>query len=254
MPPESAHSPSALPALVHGAVTDVGLVRTHNEDAFLADGHVFVVADGMGGHRGGEVASRIAVEECARLVGRRLTRRGARDAVRAAVVRAQGRLREWGERPGASGHAGTTLVVAVLADVDPEPAWVVAHLGDSRLYVHDADGLRQVTRDHSVVQDLLDAGVIGPDEVAHHPERAVVTRALTVLDPGEPDFVDLPLVAGHRLVLCSDGVSGLVPPATMATLTAAGRPQEVAEALVSTALTAGGHDNATAVVVDVVGC
>ena len=258
MPRDPESPPDGAPAgvvLRHGAATDVGLVRAVNEDAFLAGGHVYAVADGMGGHRGGDVASRIAVEELEALTtAPALTREAARDAVRSAVVRAQRRLREYGEQPGANGHAGTTVVVAVLADAEPEPVWVVAHLGDSRLYAHDADGLRQVTRDHSVVQGLLDAGVIGPEDVAHHPERAVVTRALTALDTGEPDFAEVPVATGLRLVLCSDGVSGLVPPATMASLTATGRPQEVADLLVSTAVAAGGHDNATAVVVDVVGC
>lgn len=258
MPQQPGTSADGAPvgvSLYHGAATDVGLVRAVNEDAFVAGGRAYAVADGMGGHRGGDVASRIAVEELAALTtAPALTCGAARDAVRAAVVRVQRRLRELAEQPDSPGHAGTTVVVAVLADAEPEPTWVVAHLGDSRLYVRDTDGLRQVTRDHSVVQQLLDAGAIGPEDVASHPERAVVTRALTALDAGEPDFSEVPVSAGQRLVLCSDGVSGLVPEATMAEVTATGSPQEAADLLVSTALAAGGNDNATAVVVDVVGC
>ncbi|GGD22877.1 serine/threonine protein phosphatase [Nocardioides daphniae] len=245
--------------MTHAGASHVGHVRTVNEDAWAASSPVFVVADGMGGHAGGDVASRIAVEELARLAGRELTPAGARDAVLAALVRAQARLRAYVERHSEDSriwYAGTTVVVAVLVSGADGPGWLLAHVGDSRAYAVEPSGARQVTADHSVVAQLLARGELTPEQAAVHPERHVVTRALSSREVPEPDFLELPLSAAPRLLLCTDGVSGLVGGeelAVLAALTATSRPQEVADALVAAALSAGGTDNATALVVDVVG-
>lgn len=242
--------------LRHGSATDVGHVRQVNEDSFLALPPVFAVADGMGGHSGGDVASRIAVEEFSR-VPANLDLAGARQALADAFSRAQARIVELArahraEQPG--WHAGTTAVVAVAVEDAGEMKWLVANIGDSRIYRWNHDGLEQVSVDHSVVQELVDAGQIRPEQAAGHPERHVITRALGSPEGIGPDFFLLPLGAGERLLLCSDGVNGMVSDDVIArVLSSVHDPHEAAEALVGEALAAGGHDNATAVIVDVVG-
>jgi PPM family protein phosphatase len=239
----------------YGAATDVGLVRTVNEDSLLASPPVFVVADGMGGHSGGDVASRLVVEEFAGLGASAYTGSRARDAVCDALSAAHGRINAYADqqrRAGAfSWFAGTTAVAAVLVD-DGEPRWLVANLGDSRAYRLLGDRLEQVSVDHSVVQELVDAGAITVAEMATHPERHVVTRALGGPDAPEPDFFLLDRC--DRLLLCSDGINGMLSDDEIAAvLTSSDAPSDAADLLVSEAVRAGGLDNATAVVVDVVG-
>ncbi|TIC81916.1 protein phosphatase 2C domain-containing protein [Nocardioides sp. GY 10127] len=252
----------------HGGATDVGRVRRVNEDSFLAQPPVFVVADGMGGHDGGDVASAIAVEELGRLGGTAWSAPEAAAALERALAAGQRRIAEYAQRQVAAGaerfHAGTTVVAAVLVqegrpeETDDRPAdaerpgWVLCHLGDSRIY-RFADGrLEQVTRDHSLVQDYLDAGMITPEEAAVHPERHVITRALDGRGTPQPDLLHLPLRAGERLLLCSDGVTGMLPVEEIATILARSASATLAaQALVDAAVAAGGRDNATAVVVDV---
>jgi serine/threonine protein phosphatase PrpC len=243
--------------LHHGARTDVGLVREVNEDAFLAAPPVFVVADGMGGHDGGDVASRIVVEEFQRLADSGYDpARGAEQAA-ATLAECQRRISEYGAERVASGraraHAGTTVVAALLVD-DGGPQWLLVNLGDSRIYRLTDDRLEQVSVDHSVVQELVDAGTISSEDAATHPERHVITRALGGPDLAEADYFLLPLPAVERLLLCSDGVSGMIDDdAIAAVLRDADDPRDAADQLVERALAAGGRDNATAVVIDVVG-
>lgn len=241
-----------------GAATDVGHVRATNQDAFFASSPVYVVADGMGGHQGGEVASAIVVEEFARLVAEGYDARRATDEVAGVLASAQRRIGEYADRQRDRGdrgwYAGTTVVAALLCEDDEGPKWLLVNLGDSRVYKLLGDRLEQVSVDHSVVQELLDAGEIDAESVATHPERHVVTRALGGASAIEPDFFVLPLGSAPRLVLCSDGVSGMVDEAEMARiLRETPDPHDAADRLVAAALTAGGQDNATAVVVDVVG-
>ena len=241
-----------------GATTDVGKVRTVNEDSFLAAPPVFVVADGMGGHSGGDVASRIVVEEFAELADSTHDPRSGAAAVAELLERCQSRINQYAieQRLGGADrwYAGTTAVVALLVADDGVPKWLLANLGDSRIYRLGDGVLEQVSVDHSVVQELLDAGSITADEVATHPERHVVTRALGGPDDAEADYFLLPLPSVERLLLCSDGVNGMVDDdAIEAVLTGSGDPRDAADRLVSAALEAGGRDNATAVVVDVVG-
>lgn len=241
-----------------GAATDTGKVRETNQDAFFASTPVYVVADGMGGHQGGEVASAIVVEEFSRLVADGYDQRRAIEAVTEVLRVAQQRITEYAERHRANGpaawYAGTTVVAALLCEDDEGPKWLLVNLGDSRAYKLLRDELEQVSVDHSVVQELLDAGRIEASSAASHPERHVVTRALGGPDVLQPDFFVLPLGSAPRLALCSDGVSGMVAdPEIEQILRATPDPHDAADRLVAAALAGGGQDNATAVVVDVVG-
>lgn len=244
--------------LRYGVASDVGLVRQVNEDSWLTEPPVFVVADGMGGHDGGEIASGIVVEEFARVAEAGYDARRGPDVVMAALLAARQRLLEYGAthrgRDGGPWHGGTTTVVALLVEDDDGPQWLLVNLGDSRIYRVVAGELRRVSTDHSVVQELVDAGQLTEDEARSHPERHIVTRAVGGPDPVEPDFFTLPLSQAQRVVLCSDGVTDLVADHALAeVLLAESDPRRAAERIVDLALAEGGIDNATAVVVDVVG-
>jgi protein phosphatase len=235
--------------LRYGAATDVGLLREVNEDSFLARPPVFVVADGMGGHDGGDIASRIVVEEFARL---------ADDGyVVATLDAAQRRLIEYGAThrgsEGGRWHGGTTAVVALLVDEVDGPAWLLANLGDSRIYAWGDDGLVRVSTDHSVVQELVDSGMITEAEALVHPERHIVTRALGGPDLLDPDLFLVAPVDAVRVLLCSDGITGMLPDSEIEALLAAhDDPRVAAERLVSAANAAGGIDNSTVIVIDAV--
>lgn len=245
--------------LHHGACTDVGLVREVNEDSYLAAPPVFVVADGMGGHDGGDVASAIVVDEFARLADEGYDPRRGAAVVEATLRTCQERVKEYAAAQRARGvdprfHAGTTVVVALLVEDDEGPKWLLANIGDSRIYRFTDRVLEQVSVDHSLVQELIDSGAITTDEAAVHPERHVITRAIGDPDHAEADYFLLPLASVERLVLCSDGITGMVDDQTLAVLLAEVEdPRDAADQLVAAALAAGGQDNATAVVVDVVG-
>jgi protein phosphatase len=241
-----------------GAATDVGLVREVNEDSLLAVPPVFVVADGMGGHDGGEIASRIVVEEFARLAEEGYDPRGGSDVVMDTLRASQRRLREYGAtHRGSDGrpwHGGTTAVAALLVEGDGVPEWLLTNLGDSRIYRFTQGELLRVSTDHSVVQELVDTGRISEEEALVHPERHIVTRALGGPDPLDPDFFTVALIEAERVLLCSDGVTDLLRDAEIADLLRrTADPRDAAHRVVEAALAAGGVDNATAVVVDVVG-
>lgn len=245
--------------LHHGARTDVGLVREVNEDAYLAAPPVFVVADGMGGHEGGDVASAIVVEEFARLADEGYDPRRGAEVVESTLRAAEARVAEYAEAQREKGsnprfHAGTTVVAALLVEDDQGPQWLLANVGDSRIYRFTGGVLEQVSVDHSLVQQLVDEGTITPEEAAVHPERNVITRAIGDLAGTDADYFLLPLASVERLVLCSDGVTGMVDDAGLAALLAeSADPRDAADRMVEAALAAGGVDNATAVVVDVMG-
>jgi serine/threonine protein phosphatase PrpC len=242
--------------LHHGAATDVGMVRTTNEDAYLVAPPVFVVADGMGGHENGDVASRIVVEEFALLGERGYDPTGGVEAVTATLAASQRRISEYAATggPGPRRTPGTTVVAALLAEDGGAPAWLLANLGDSRIYAVQDGRLRRVSTDHSVVQELLDSGKISEAEALRHPERHVITRALGGPHLEPADYFVLPVEEAPRLLLCTDGVTGLLDDARIeAILTGTPDPRDAASRLVGAALEAGGDDNVTAVVVDVVG-
>ncbi len=244
--------------LQYGATTDVGLVREVNEDAFLATPPLFVVADGMGGHDGGDVASAIVIEEFGRLAGEEYDPRTGADAVAATLRECQRRIAEYGEQQVNRGrhqwYAGTTAVAALLVADESGPQWLMANLGDSRVYRFTHDVLEQVSVDHSLVQELLESGRITQDDAASHPERHVITRALGGPEAVEADYFLLPVASVERLVLCSDGINGMIDDDAIAgILRETSDPRDAATKLVGAAIAAGGRDNATAVVVDVMG-
>lgn len=245
-------------ALQYGAATDVGLVRAVNEDAHLVTPPVFVVADGMGGHDHGEVASRYVVEELAGLADAGIGAATAADDVTEALATVHDRIDEYDAAHHAAGEllfgSGTTAVVALLVEDVAEPYWLVANLGDSRAYSF-ADGvLAQVTVDHSLVQELVDDGTISAADAPGHPDRHIVTRALGGPVRYDPDLFVVPAEVSGRILLCSDGVSEMLAHDDLQRILDEHQdPSAAAEQVVAAAVAAGGHDNATAVVVDVVG-
>lgn len=233
-----------VPEVLAGAATDTGRVRRVNEDALLQAHPVYLVADGMGGHAAGDLASAIVVEEFALLTGEGLVA----EDVHAALSRAAVRVRALPQR-----GAGTTVAAAVLLTRDGLPYWLVLNLGDSRVYRLDtAARLVQVSVDHSLVQEMVDSGDLSAAEARQHPERNVVTRAVGASSPDEADYWLLPVEPGERLLICSDGLTTELEHAVIEqVLRAAVGPQEAATQLVELALAAGGRDNVTAIVVEV---
>lgn len=226
--------------------THVGLVRTDNEDAFLVAPPLFAVADGLGGHEAGEIASSIAIDtlldDAPRVADAKALGRAARHA-NAAVIEAA----ESGR--GRSGM-GTTLT-AVMIDGTRIAA---AHVGDSRAYLLHLGTLEQLTQDHSMVADLVRQGQITAEEGRHHPNRSVITRALGS-DPNMlVDTFEAEAAAGDRLLLATDGLTGVVPDDEIARVLASARTaQDAVDTLIDKALAGGGPDNVTAIVVDIGG-
>jgi PPM family protein phosphatase len=233
-------------AVVWGAATDVGLRRSLNEDAYLATPPLFLVADGMGGHSAGEVASATVIDEFSRLSGRASL---SVDEVQTALRSARDRVDAL--PPGGGAGAGTTLAGVVITDVDGEGYWLAVNLGDSRTYRLSEGVLEQVSVDHSVVQELIDAGELDAATAARDARRNVITRAIGAGSDSEPDYWLLPAEAGDRILICSDGLPTELDDARIdEILRGAGHPQDAADALVRAALAAGGKDNVTVLVVD----
>jgi protein phosphatase len=228
--------------VVWGARTDRGRVREHNEDAYLTGPAIFLVADGMGGYQSGETASAAVVEQFAESNADDVTP----ESITICLTKANLRI-----RGGAGG--GTTAVGAALVDRDGQPYWLVFNIGDSRVYLASGQEVRQISVDHSVVQELVDAGQLTAERARSHPERHIVTKAVGTLADPRPDFWLVPREVGDRLLLCSDGVTGELDDAMIAAaLRRPESPQDVAENLTFRALRAGGRDNITCVVIDVV--
>ena len=232
--------------LAFGAATDPGLRRRINEDSYLAAAPLFLVADGMGGHNAGEIASATVIQEFAALAGRASL---AVDDVHAAVATARTRVAAL--PPGAGAGAGTTLAGVVVADIDGEGYWLAINLGDSRTYRLSGGRLEQVSVDHSVVQELVDSGQLAADAAQRDARRNVITRAIGAGSDAEPDYWLFPAEDGDRILVCSDGLSGeLEKDAIHGILLAESDPQAAATRLVHEAMVRGGRDNITAIVVD----
>jgi serine/threonine protein phosphatase PrpC len=232
--------------LVVGAATDVGRVRDHNEDGYLVDGdlRLVAVADGMGGHLGGEVASATALET---LHSRFTQGHDLRDS----VVAANDAVYERSTGDDAVRGMGTTLTAGVLAD-DGETL-ILGHVGDSRAYLLRAGELQRITTDHSLVEELMQAGELTEEEAERDPRRSMITRALGLEADVEVDLYPVALQAGDRLILCSDGLTTMLREEQVAATAAAEPdPDRAAQELVDGANAAGGVDNITVVVVDVV--
>lgn len=243
-------SPFTPPVLSWGAATHPGKVRVDNEDAFVAEPMVFAVADGMGGHQAGEVASAIAADTMRdRLSG------GAASVgvVIAAVVEANAAIFQGAHTNAGQRGMGTTLTaLAALTSPTGPTRLVLANVGDSRTYLYRGGRLRRATVDHSYVQELVNTGHITEYEARSHPRRNIVTRALGIEPTLKVDTWVVPLALGDRFVLCSDGLVDEVADEEIAQLLSANaQPQAAAEALVAAANANGGRDNVTVVVVDV---
>ena len=233
-----------------GAATDAGAIRERNEDSFVVASPVFAVADGMGGHAGGAEASAIVADELGVLESESWV---TATEIHAAVERAAQRVAALAE--GAAPAPGSTLSGLGLAEQDGMPCWLVFNVGDSRTYRLQNGRIELVTVDHTRVQELVDSGRISPDEARTHAQRNVITRAIGAGSVGPPHLDLSLLVAGpdDRLLICSDGLTGeLTEHLIAALLLDIADPRDAAEALVREAVTAGGRDNVTAVVVDVV--
>lgn len=227
--------------LVHGAATDLGLVRRQNEDSFVGSSGLYAVCDGMGGARAGEVASEVA---CRVLTD--MPKNAGAAELRDAIARANRLIRERSLADPTLSGMGTTLT-AVTGTGSP---LTVAQVGDSRAYLLHAGEFRQVTEDHSLVAEMIRRGQLTPEQAAVHPHRSIITRALGTEETAKPDIIELPLEVGDRVLICSDGLSGMVPDEELQGLLGAGTdPQETADELVAAALRNGGEDNVTVVVI-----
>ncbi|MBS1914291.1 MAG: Stp1/IreP family PP2C-type Ser/Thr phosphatase [Bacteroidetes bacterium] len=227
--------------------THIGLVRNENEDYLgvqrTRNGLLLVVCDGMGGHRGGARASRIAVETTIADVEEGSGSSG--ELLRRAVMRANDAILQEAVRDGALKGMGTTLVAALLNGEDA----VLANVGDSRAYLLSRNGaIERLTADHSLVGEMVRRGELSEDEAARHPRRNVITRALGSPGGIEPDIYQCRLASGDTLLLCTDGLHGLVNDAAITELLRRRPVAAACDALVERALAEGGTDNVTAVI------
>ena len=236
-------------ALRYAARSDVGLVRSNNQDSGYAGSHLLVVADGMGGHAGGDVASSVAIGRLARLDSETPASDIVATLEESVLEANQEILRRARDEPQLRG-LGTTITALLRA----EGKFALAHIGDSRAYLLREEETVQVTKDHTFVQRLLDEGRLTEEEAERHPQRSVLMRVLGDVDADpELDLSLRPAHTGDRWMLCSDGLSGLVSLDTIdATLKDIEDPGECADALVQLALKGGGPDNITCIVADVV--
>jgi protein phosphatase len=245
VPPAADHERGL--SLSYGYGTDRGLRRELNEDSFIASDPVFAVADGMGGHEAGEIASGMCVRALAAMPQLATGERSVTAAVlQQYLVRADSSIRE-----ATGARAGTTLTGAVVVEQMGMPYWLVLNIGDSRTYRLSQGEFSQVSVDHSEVQELVDAGEITPEQATVHPRRHVVTRALGTGDETEADYWLLPVEEGDRILVCSDGLNAeLTDEHMFRILSTVGHPQDAVDALIQAALRNGGRDNVTVIVVD----
>ncbi|MGB4836339.1 MAG: PP2C family serine/threonine-protein phosphatase, partial [Nostocoides sp.] len=236
-------------ALHYAARSDVGLVRSENQDSAYAGPHLLVVADGMGGHAGGDIASSTAIGYLVELDDESHSANESGDELFQAIAKANAEIgRIAVDRPELQGM-GTT-VTALLRS---RHTLAIAHIGDSRAYLLRGGTLSQMTTDHSFVQTLIDSGRITAEEASSHPQRSLVTRVLTGNANDRPDLGAREAYLGDRYLLCSDGLSGFVAPDTIAEILGSGDPPAAtADRLVELALRAGAPDNVTVIVADVV--
>lgn len=238
----------AVLKLVWSAYSDVGNVRTLNEDSMLAVPPVFVVADGMGGHEGGEVASALAVRALASIG--EMTDVGRSDVID--IVEVANRIIH--ERSGGGERGmGTTLTGLVVTHSTAfPPAVTIVNVGDSRTYRVRDGALAQLTIDHSQVQELVERGLIAPADAATHPDRNIVTRALGIDVPVEVDTFRVDILAGDRFLVCSDGLTGELTTDEMLGVLGEADPAIAAARLVEQTLAGPARDNVSVIVLDVI--
>jgi protein phosphatase len=238
----------ALTTQTAGSATDQGTARSTNQDALVISPPLFAVADGLGQTPGGETASRLALDTlCAAFTGE-----PAAEALAAAFRQASRAVWERASTDPSLHGMGTTLTAVAVLQTEPQTRLAVASIGDSRAYLFQDEQLRQLTRDHSVVQSLIDAGQVTDDQWRTHPDRSLLTRALGIAPLVEPD-ITLPEVTGNaRLLLCTDGLTAQADHAEIAAiLSGPGDPDQVASDLIELANDNGGADNAAVIVIDI---
>jgi len=232
--------------------TDIGRIRSINEDRFFVqrDLHGYtlaIVADGMGGHQAGDIASQMAVDiiyEDLQGLTSSMSIEQRKEAMQKAIETANERIFEFASGRDGYRGMGTTVVVALT---DPHSI-VIGHIGDSRAYLVRRDEMIQLTEDHSLVNELVRTGQITSEEATNHPRRNVLTRALGTEPRTRAEMGDFSWQEGDMLLLCSDGLSGLIDCPTMLKLVQSGNsPEEIVDRLVEQALNAGGDDNITVV-------
>jgi protein phosphatase len=230
--------------LIHGGATDTGNVRATNQDQLLADGDLVAVADGMGGHAAGEVASRLAIEALRDAFAADPTA----DGLVAAVHAANRLVYERAEADPALHGMGTTLVAVALVGA----SLAVVNVGDSRAYLLQDGRLRRLTSDHSLVAELVRSGAISEDQARTHPQRNILTQVVGVDPSVEPYVGEAIPERGDRLLLCTDGLFNELDEAQIASILASvADPADAAARLVDAANRAGGTDNITALVLDI---
>ncbi len=231
--------------------SDVGRRRASNQDSGATTSRLLVVADGMGGHAHGEIASSVTVSALTELDARLpqdLVGVDLAAEMTAALVEATDRLGQQAAHDPDTRGMGTTVVSLLLSGEH----LALAHIGDSRIYRLRDGELSQLTHDHTMVQQLVDEGQITPEEALTHPRRSVLMRALSTDHPPEPDLDRVEIHAGDRFLLCSDGVTAVLDDEALREQTATGEPEEVVARLIELANERGGPDNITAIVADVV--
>jgi serine/threonine protein phosphatase PrpC len=240
-------STGASVTLAWASATEVGNHRAANEDSYAASCPIFAVADGMGGHSAGDIASDCVVTALAKLENPGFASLPAlEDALQESVANLRAKLTE--DQQG----AGTTVTGVALLHEAGQLQWATFNIGDSRVYVMMGDTFEQVTIDHSVVQQLVDAGTITREEADYHPHANVITRAVGIIDEPVPDYVALPVLAGMRLLLCSDGLTKeLTDVGIQHFLTTCPTAEDAVRDLMAAALGNSGRDNVTLIVIDV---
>jgi protein phosphatase len=242
-----------MSATTYAALSDRGRVRENNEDRWFADPErgIYIVADGMGGAAAGEVAAEAVAKVLPRFLAQRLPPNAplddeARQRIAEGVADMSDHLREESRRrPGFSGM-GATVVLAVIR----EDRAIVAHMGDSRAYLFRRGELTQLTKDHSIVQLLVDGGEISAEQASAHPARGQITRFVGMQDESLPEVQLIDVADCDRLVLCTDGLTGMVTtPQLLQTLTNLLDPAQACQSLVAAANDAGGQDNITVLIV-----
>ena len=230
------------------AITDIGRKRERNEDQFLLDDerNLFVVADGMGGHLGGETASQLAVATLSEVIGAGPAPAAAGgESLRWGLRQANRRVYAAAQEDFAGAEIGTTAVAMLLARGRAS----IAHVGDSRAYLLREGAIRQITDDHSYVGELLRLGLLTPEQARRHPHRNQILRSVGIREEVEVDVQELEVLAGDRLLLCSDGLSGPVGDEELLAIAGSGSPEDAASRLVELANARGGEDNITVVLV-----
>jgi len=228
--------------------TDVGRVRQRNEDALFAGTTVFAVADGLGGHRAGNIASSLAIESIAVLED--LPPKEAAKRLTAAVKSGNRAVHDRARNDADVKGMGTTMTAVVVSDGVAH----LAHVGDSRCYLIRGAGITRISRDHTLVARMVDEGKLTPEQAEQHPQRSVLTRALGADSDVDVEEVRVSLVGGDRLLLCSDGLTGVVSDDEIHAIVSDGADlDEIAQRLIDTANERGGPDNISVVVVDVGG-